>query len=275
MAPTTPDRPTRSEWLTPKRAEVLALSQHLNLPASKIKPLTGVPTPTIRRWIKINQPRHVTKPRSGRPPKLNARDIRRLVRAVTSSQDGRQASFMKLAKDLNIKASVETIRKALRKAGFRRCVACPKPLVSWENRKKRLKWAKAHLHWTVEDWHRIIFTDESTFETGQRAKTWVTRRPGERYCPDCMIKFKHSGQQSVMVWGGICGDQASELIEFRATLKRNRKGEMKTSISSTDYINQILEPWVEGWYKALAAQGRRPILMEDGASIHSSKECVL
>ena len=249
------------------------------MPAAQIFRATGVPTPTVRRWSKSGEPRHDAHPRSGRPVKLNPRDVRHLVRAVTSSKDGRQASYMKIAKDLGIQASMSTIRKALRKAGFRRCVACPKPLVSWINRRKRLKWAREHLSWQEEDWLRIIFTDESTFETGQRARQFVTRRSGEKYCPDCLNSFKHSGRQSVMVWGGIFGQQASELVEFKKTLKKMKRGKnkdlLKDSITTTDYINQILEPCLFPWYEALKAQGYRPIFMQDNASIHDSKEARL
>ena len=45
--------------------------------------------------------------------------MRRLVRAVTSSKDGRKASYLKLAKQLGIQASETTIRRVLKKAGFR------------------------------------------------------------------------------------------------------------------------------------------------------------
>lgn len=223
MATHHPHHRANTEWQTSTRQRVIDLHNDSHLKNSEIKQATGVPTPTIRRILKSSDPRHTSHPRSGRPAKLNARDIRRLVRAVTSSADGRKSSYMQIAKDLGIEASETTIRRVLRKAGFRRCVACSKPLVSWINRCKRLKWARAHLHWGMEDWLRVIFSDESTFETGQRARQFVTRRSHEKYCPDCLNKFKHSGRQSVMVWGAICGNQASGLIEFKKTTKQIKR----------------------------------------------------
>ena len=117
------------------------------LSAPQIKKQTGVPTSTIRRIFKFGQARFKINLRFGRSSKLTPRDVRRLVRAVTSSADGRAASYVKLAKELEIEASEQTLRRALRKVDFRRCVACPKPLISWINRRKCLKWARAHLHW--------------------------------------------------------------------------------------------------------------------------------
>ena len=146
MAPNTPKKPSKQQIRTPKRQEILDKHHLLHQKPVEIKRATDVPTPTVRRVIKSGEPHPASKSHTGRPPKLNARDIRRLVRAVTSSADGRQATYKQLAEELGIEASADTIRKALRKAGFRRCIACPKPLVSWINRRKRLQWAREHLH---------------------------------------------------------------------------------------------------------------------------------
>ena len=279
MAPITPKRSHKQQIRTPKRQEILDRHHLLHQKPPQIKESTGVPTPTVRRVIKSGEPRHASKSHTGRPSKINARDLRHLIRAITSGQDGRQAVYTQLAKELGIEASATTIRVALRKAGFRRCIACPKPLVSWINRRKRLKWAREHLHWTIEDWCRVIFSDESSFETGQRARKFVSRRSGERYCPDCINSFKHSGRKSIMVWGGICGDQTSDLIHFKKTirvLKRGKnKGTPRLGLTATDYINQILEPYLRPWYRELEKRQYRPIFMQDGASIHSAKEVQL
>ena len=40
-----------------------------------------------------------------------------------------------------------------------------KPLLTDAMREKRLKFARDHLNWTVEDWAKVMFTDESTFRT--------------------------------------------------------------------------------------------------------------
>lgn len=102
-----------------------------------------------------------------------------------SSLDSRRESYLQLAADLRIDASQSTIRRALCKAGFRRCIVCLKPLVLWINRWKRLKWVREYLHWTIEDWMRVIFTDKSSFETEKRNRIFVTRRSGECHCLDC------------------------------------------------------------------------------------------
>ena len=96
---------------------MLVLRNDCNLSYSEIHNRTGVPRITIRRIVSSAQPRHDINPRPGRPQKLTGRDVRRLVRAVTSSKDRRKALYLKLAKEFGIQASETTIRRILRKAG--------------------------------------------------------------------------------------------------------------------------------------------------------------
>ncbi len=77
-----------------------------------------------------------------------------------------------------------------------------------------------------------------------------------------------------MVWETICGTQGTHLKEFKKIAKQTR-GKIVESITSTDYIHQILEPSLEPWYRALEEDRRRPSYMQDSASIHSSAEVCL
>lgn len=66
--------------------------------------------------------------------------------------------------DLNaieLNVSYYALRNAFRKAGFRRRFACRKPPISERNGIARLQWAIEHLHWTIEDWKRIFWSDET------------------------------------------------------------------------------------------------------------------
>jgi hypothetical protein len=118
----------------------------------------------------------------------------------------------KSAEELGIEASETTIRRTLRKFGFRRCVAWPKPLISWINRSKRLKWARDHLNWAREDWLRVIFSDESTFETRKRARQFVIRRFGEPYRPECLNNFKQAIQHLLTAAKGVRIDDSGSSV---------------------------------------------------------------
>lgn len=98
-----------TEWDNPSRKRVLVLRNDCDISFSKIQNRTGEPRTTIHRIASSAQPRHNINTRSGRPQKLTGRDARRLVRVITLSEDGRKASYLKLAKELGIQASETTI----------------------------------------------------------------------------------------------------------------------------------------------------------------------
>ncbi len=58
------------------------------------------------------------------------------------------------------------VRKYLKADGYFRFKAQKKLFLSSKNKQANLRWAKEHLGWTMEDWYRVIWTDEATFETG-------------------------------------------------------------------------------------------------------------
>ena len=118
-----------TEWNTPTRQRVLVLRHDCNLSYLEIQNCTGAQRIIVRRTVSSAKPRHNTNPRSGRPQKLTSRDVRRLVRAVTSSKDEIIASYLELAKELEIQASKATIQRILRNASFRCYVAFLKPLI--------------------------------------------------------------------------------------------------------------------------------------------------
>jgi len=49
----------------------------------------------------------------------------------------------------------------------------------------------------------------------------------------------------------------------------------RKTIETIDYIDQVLEPHIEPLYRGIQSLGVEPVLMEDNAPIHKSKEAVL
>jgi hypothetical protein len=63
----------------------------------------------------------------------------------------------------NSPASTLTVHRELRGMGFRGQAAAHKPNISPVNAKHRLKSCKERHHWTVHNWKRVIWGDESRY----------------------------------------------------------------------------------------------------------------
>ncbi len=78
-----------------------------------------------------------------------------------------------------------------------------KPLLNHRQRQRRLTWAKEKKNWTVAQWSKALYSDESKFCISfgnQGPRVW--RKGGEAHSPSCMkssVKFP----QSVMIWGAM------------------------------------------------------------------------
>ncbi len=69
--------------------------------------------------------------------------------------------------------------------------------------KRRLTWAKEKKNWTVAQWSKVLFSDESKFCISfgnQGPRVW--RKGGEAHSPSC-LKFSVKFPQSVMIWGAM------------------------------------------------------------------------
>ena len=123
-----------------------------------------------------------------------------------------------------------------------------------------MTFAKQHQYWTVEQWKKVIWTDESTFEIGKNfRRVLVWRQANERFVEACLVPTFKSGRTSVMVWGAFCGDlEKCELI-------RMPKGRQ----TSADYVEFVYENAISGYYNHANDPGSL-ILMEDGASTHNA-----
>jgi hypothetical protein len=77
-----------------------------------------------------------------------------------------------------------------------------KPKISAKNIKERLNFARRHKDWTVEDWKRVIWSDETKinwFCLDGRSWCWV--RDGESRQPRQVKETVKHGGRSIMLWG--------------------------------------------------------------------------
>ena len=61
------------------------------------------------------------------------------------------------------------------------------------------EWAWERVCWSLTDWHKIIWSDESKFNLfGSDGRIYVRRRVGEEYLPQCVQQMVKFGGGSVM-----------------------------------------------------------------------------
>jgi transposase len=100
--------------------------------------------------------------RGGRIQKLSSQDKRFCIRAMTSGKlETTTAAAMRLKEDLGVEVSASTIGRALQEAGMSAAEKKEKPMLSAKNIKARLAFAKKHKDWTIDDWKRVIWSDET------------------------------------------------------------------------------------------------------------------
>ena len=67
--------------------------------------------------------------------------------------------------------------------GLNCCVALRKPLISEATGKERLQYAKEHKDWTVEQWKKVMWSDESRFTLFQSDGSIRVRREVDEVMP--------------------------------------------------------------------------------------------
>ena len=118
-------------------------------------------------------------------------------------------------------------------------------------------------------WRRTIFCDESILRTNGAVKTWVSKKPHERWFPECLAPRLFSTTKTVMVRAAIWHGGRSELKRFERTEFSGARG----GVTAMDYRNQItLAPLDEAW-KDLRTLWRGygvPRILEDNCKVHTA-----
>ena len=113
--------------------------------------------------------------------------------------------------------------------------ASKKLLGSDKNVKKRLQFAKEHIHKGPNFCHMIVWSDESKFNVfGSDGKQYVRRPPNKQLNPKYTKKTVKHGGGSIMVWGCFTASGEGPLVKievimngevYRDILRHNLSGE--------------------------------------------------
>ncbi|KAF1815700.1 hypothetical protein P152DRAFT_383623, partial [Eremomyces bilateralis CBS 781.70] len=186
----------------------------------------------------------------GRPPKITDEDIQRMTDILESADcaEERAIDWDTLALEAGLDVSSRTIRRAMEKHGYFKCVACRKPYCNKQLAEMRLNRAKLWLdkYPTPDHWKYIRFSDEVHFGMGPQGKLVIIRKRGERYCPKCIQRAEErddAEKLKVYAWAAVGYDFKSPLTFYE--IPTNKNGKMTQDVYPKEILQMEVQEWVD------------------------------
>lgn len=196
---------------------------------------------------------------SGRRRCTTAQDDRFLTLRVLRNRDTTAVSARNELQEVRgVAVSERTVRRRLQEYGLSARRPANGPELTREHRVERMRFAREHQDWGIEEWRQILFSDESRFclrSPDGRQRIW--RRTGERFAQCNIVSRRSFGGGSIMVWGGINLDARTELVAKNGG-----------AMTADRYIRDILEPHAVPFAPFV---GDNFMLMHDNARPHIAR----
>ena len=149
---------------------------------------------------------------TGRPCKTTSDDDHYLIHL---EEGDTSQPLAQLRLDTNIGVSEQTVRRRLRETGIGKHKAVNRPLLTKKQIAARLKWAREHRDWSVEQWQQVIWSDETVVRNrNDRRPKLVFRRRNkpEKYDPKNVQPKSSYGGASQMTWGSFISDKLGPIV---------------------------------------------------------------
>ena len=201
--------------------------------------------------------------------KTTKHEDRILTRTAKANDD---QSYRDIIHMSGIKVSRNTLRRRLKEINLYSRIRRQKPVLKSQHKAARLYWARKYQHWTVQDWMRVIWSDESAIVLGRKTRRRrCIRKRGhahlERHC-DGTVK---SGKITMMVWACFNGLKPGPLIVCDAgSVNADRYLDVLRDGVVT-FVNEMLTPEL-GSNTITVATEDTYLFMHDNAPCHTAKK---
>lgn len=150
------------------------------------------------RRIQKSIQENIPPPKMGRPRKIPARTRCNLALDFST---GRILTLKEAKREIEMTDGVDvhenTVRRNLRQMGVKAYVKPVKPKLTPNHVEARLRFAKEHANWTVDQWKQVMFSDETTFiRVGSFGRQFHYSDQEHR------LHFPHQIKESVQAGGG-------------------------------------------------------------------------
>ena len=229
----------------------------------KIAKETGVSRTYIDKLRNTVFP-HLEKAKGGRPAKLSDAAKRFCVRQATV---GGINSAVRIASPLERviedTVSPDTVRRALKEFGLEAVEKQKKPAIDERTRKARLQFAKKYKHYSVYDWRRVIWSDETKINRFcSDGRTWAWVRDSDVIQPQQVKSTSKHGGGSIMIWSAITAAGTGWLCKIDGTID---------SQLYLQFLKDELELTLDYAAKTLSLRKEQLVFQHDNDPKHTAK----
>lgn len=168
----------------------------------KISQETGISLGSISN-IRNTHSENINKSSGGRPHKLTPANINYTKRAMRMGKLANATDAAQALRNItNQSVTPQTVRRNLKSSGWTAVKKRKRPALKKSHIRARWEFAQRHLHWTLEDWKRVIWSDETKINRlGSDGSQWVWKEKGEGLSARTVQETTKFGGGSIMVWG--------------------------------------------------------------------------
>ena len=143
------------------------------------------------------------KSAGGHPSKLSLANVHHAIHLILSQKAENAVQITKtLSNIINQPLHPNTIHHHLKQSGMKAIVKKKCPLLAVWYCKACLDFAYAYKDWTVEDWKKVIWSDETKINhLGSHGQKWVWKKAGEGLSNMLVEGTVKYGSGSFMMWG--------------------------------------------------------------------------
>ena len=226
----------------------------------QIQARTGLGKSTVGRISKeVQKNQEICS--GGRPSKLSIRDKQSIVRQITTGKlDNAVQATQFINSIIPNPVSSKTVRRTLKEAGLYATTKKKVPMLKSIHRKKRLQFARYHENWTVDDWKKVLWSDETKINRiGSDGKVYVWKTKGELISDRTTTPtVKHGGGNNLMVWGCMGWNGVGKLVEVQGKM-------------DAEQYCEILDEGVVESFEKLEMEEENQYFQQDNDPKHTSK----
>jgi transposase len=196
----------------------------------------GVSQSTIARLRASNKDNIPTLP-SGCKRKLNHRDDRHIAKLATTGKTPTATAIQQeLKRFMGCHVHRTTVARSLKHSGLGAFKKVKKPLLTTKHQKARLSFARQYQKWSVEDWKKVFFSDETKINRyGSDGNAYCWRKHGAPLQDQHITPTIKHGGGSIMVWGCFCADGPGYLCMIEGRMN----AEDYQGILASDFLDSI------------------------------------